>query len=264
MSLKRIHELSDVKSFYNENGYLIIDDFISEFEADNLKHLLEKHVSSDYNNMLNMDRYEFLVAQSLEKINKLNKISEKVDYLEVCKETSRVFRKLLLDKRLLDIIEFLYDEDSIGLSTHMIWKKAGTKYATQSWTPHQDNSNVQNKDRKMITVNIMLDDHTKENGCIYNYPGSHKEGLAEVIEIGTGYGNSKSPGHKVNIPNEFKKEDVIANKGTLYLQHGNLIHGSYENKTKNQTRGMYSATYLPKGSKFLPGGNSRRRVMNEL
>ena len=96
MSLKRIHELSDVKSFYDENGYLIIDDFISEFEADNLKHLLEKHVSSDYNNMLNMDRYEFLVAQSLEKINKLNKISEKVDYLEVCKETSRVFRKLLL------------------------------------------------------------------------------------------------------------------------------------------------------------------------
>ena len=36
------------------------------------------------------------------------------------------------------------------------------------------------------------------------------------------------------------------------------------NKTKNQTRGMYSATYLPKGGKFLPGGNSRRRVMNEV
>ena len=68
MSLKRIHELSDVKSFYDENGYLIIDDFISEFEANNLKYLLEKHASADYNNMLNMDRYEFLVAQSLEKI----------------------------------------------------------------------------------------------------------------------------------------------------------------------------------------------------
>ena len=87
MSLKRIHELSDVKSFYDENGYLIIDDFISEFEANNLKYLLEKHASADYNNMLNMDRYEFLVAQSLEKINKFDKISEKVDFLEVCKET---------------------------------------------------------------------------------------------------------------------------------------------------------------------------------
>ena len=51
MSLKRIHELSDVKSFYDENGYLIIDDFISEFEANNLKYLLEKHASADYNNM---------------------------------------------------------------------------------------------------------------------------------------------------------------------------------------------------------------------
>ena len=47
-------------------------------------------------------------------------------------------------------------------------------------------------------------------------------------------------------------------------QNGNLIHGSYPNKTKDKTRGMYSATYLPKGEKFLPGANSRRRVMNEV
>ena len=72
------------------------------------------------------------------------------------------------------------------------------------------------------------------------------------LKLGTGYGNSDKPGHLVEVDNEFKKYDVIGNVGNFYLQHGNLIHGSYPNKTKNQTRGMYSATYLPKGSKFLP------------
>ena len=264
MSLKRIHELSDVKSFYDENGYLIIDDFISEFEANNLKYLLEKHASADYNNMLNMDRYEFLVAQSLEKINKFDKISEKVDFLEVCKETSRVFRKLMFDKRLVDLVEFLYDEECISLSTHMIWKKAGTKYSTQSWIPHQDNSNVQNKSKRMITINIFLDEHTKESGCIYTYPKTHREGLSNVKKLGTGYGNTDKPGHLVEVDKNFKKYDVVGNVGTLYVQNGNLIHGSYPNKTKDKTRGMFSATYLPKGEKFLPGANSRRRVMNEV
>ena len=239
MSLKKIHELSDVKSFYNENGYLIIDDFISEFEANNLKYLLEKHASADYNNMLNMDRYEFLVAQSLEKINKF-------------------------DKRLVDLVEFLYDEECISLSTHMIWKKAGTKYSTQSWIPHQDNSNVQNKSKRMITINIFLDEHTKESGCIYTYPKTHREGLSNVKKLGTGYGNPDKPGHLVEVDKNFKKYDVVGNVGTLYVQNGNLIHGSYPNKTKDKTRGMFSATYLPKGEKFLPGANSRRRVMNEV
>ena len=235
MSLKRIHELSDVKSFYDENGYLIIDDFISEFEANNLKYLLEKHASADYNNMLNMDRYEFLVAQSLEKIYKFDKISEKVDFLEVCKETSRVFRKLMFDKRLVDLVEFLYDEECISLCTDMIWKKAGTKYSTQSWIRHQD-----------------------------NYPKTHREGLSNVKKLGTGYGNPDKPGHLVEVDKNFKKYDVVGNVGTLYVQNGNLIHGSYPNKTKDKTRGMFSATYLPKGEKFLPGANSRRRVMNEV
>ena len=260
MKLKNISEISDVKSFWDKNGYLLIEDFLSEFESNHIRYLLERHADEDYNNMLNMDRYEYLIAQSQHKLNKIKKISDKVDFLSLCKETSNTIRNLLKDKRIVDLLEYLYDDELIGLSTHMIWKKAGTKFSTQSWIPHQDNSNPQNKNKKMVTINLLLDEHTKETGCIYNYPGSHKNGLADILEIGTGYGNPTNPGHKIDIPSEFKKCDVVGKVGTLYIQHGDLIHGSYANSTKDKTRGMYSATYLPKNEKFLPGANSRRRA----
>ena len=261
MKLKNINEIKDIKSFWDENGYLLIEDFLSEFETNHIKYLLERHADNDYNNMLNMDRYEYLIAQSLDKINNIKRISDKVDFLSLCKETSNTIRDLLKDKRIVDILEFLLNDDLVGLSTHMIWKKAGTKYSSQAWKPHQDNSNSQNINRKMITINLLLDNHTKENGCIYNYPGSHIDGLNEISELGTGYGNSDSPGHEVKISDKYEKCDVIGKKGTLYIQHGDLIHGSYSNKTNDETRGMYSATYIPKGEKFLPGANSRRKAI---
>ena len=261
MKLKNITEIKNIKSFWDENGYILIQDFLSEFESNHIKYLLERHADEDYNNMLNMDRYEYLITQSLSKINNIEKITDKVDYLSFCKETSNYIRNLLYDKRIVDLIQHLCDSNLVGLSTHMIWKKAGTKFSSQAWKPHQDNSNSQTKNRTMITVNLLLDNHTKENGCIYNYPGSHKDGLNEISELGSGYNNSENPGHKVKISDKLEKCDVVGKVGTLYIQHGDLIHGSYKNSTKNKTRGMYSATYIPKGENFLPGSNSRRRVI---
>ena len=48
-------------------------------------------------------------------------------------------------------------------------------------------------------------------------------------------------------------------KGSLYIQHGNLIHGSHGNMTLNKTRGMYSATYITKGEKFVKGNEAFRK-----
>ena len=107
-----------------------------------------------------------------------------------------------------------------------------------------------------------------ENGKIIEMSQAIKndygiDGSLKIYPV-TGYGNPDKPGHLVEVDKNFKKYDVVGNVGTLYVQNGNLIHGSYPNKTKDKTRGMFSATYLPKGEKFLPGANSRRRVMNEV
>ena len=111
MKLKNITNIKDIKSFWDENGYLLIEDFLSEFETNHIKYLLERHADDDYNNMLNMDRYEYLIAQSLDKMNNMKRITDKVDYLSFCKETSNHIRSLLCDKRIVDIIQHLCDDN---------------------------------------------------------------------------------------------------------------------------------------------------------
>ena len=61
--------------------------------------------------------------------------------------------------------------------SQMIFKEKKTKYAKQSWLPHQDNSYPKNKNGHYITINIFLDRSTKKNGTLYIFEQSHKYGI---------------------------------------------------------------------------------------
>ncbi len=241
--------------FYEENGYVILDNLLSVKECDYIKRRLELHTTDDYNNILNPDRYEFLISQSVNKIK--GSMRERIDYLKECKQTSKDIRELLKDKRVVGELENLYERKFVGLSTHMIWKQPGTEFSKQAWRPHQDNSYSKNKNGLTVTINIFLNDVTKENGCIYNYPGSHKEGLL-AFETNKGWNNKNDPGNEVKVPKKYKKNDVTGSTGDMYIQHGNLIHGSYPNESKGM-RGMYSSTYIVKGEEFESGYNAMRK-----
>lgn len=244
--------------FYEQNGYIIVDKVISREECNHIKDRLELHTTDDYTNILNPDRYEFLISQTPHKIN--GSMRNRINYLEECKRTSKTIRNLLKDKRIVSELENLYEDEFYGLSTHMIWKQPGTKFSEQAWRPHQDNSYSKNKNGLIVTINIFLDDVTRENGCVYNYPGSHQEGLME-FESHQGWNNETQPGNEVKVSNKYKKNDVVGNTGDMYIQNGNLIHGSYANKS-SISRGMYSATYIVKGGEFERGYNTMRKEIN--
>ena len=244
--------------FYWEQGYVVINDLFSETEIDNFYSRLSLHNDTEWNNMLNPDRYEFLIAHSTEKISTFSKVSEKINYLKECKSTSKIIRNLFKDRRIVSILEELYSTKFVGLSTHMIWKKPGTKNAQQSWNPHQDNSYGQNPNAKLLTINLFLDLVSVENGAIYNYPKSHKEGLLET-NWEKSYTDPSKPGKYCEVPAQYVQNNIVAPKGTLYIQHGNLIHGSYGNMTNHTTRGMFSATYIAEGEKFIKGNEAFRQ-----
>ena len=249
------------QDFYWEQGYLIIEDLFSEPEIDKIYNRLALHADKEWSNMLNPDRHDFIIMHTAQKLADMDKQSEKVQYWRECEETANLISKLFRDKRIVNILEELYNDQMYGLSTHMIWKKPGTSNAKQAWNPHQDNSYGQNVNGKILTINLMLDNTTVKNGAIYNFPGSHKEGLLDV-NWDKSYEDPNKPGKYCNVPEQYKKYDVIGKKGTLYIQHGNLIHGSHGNITENSTRGMYSATYLAKGEKFIKGNEAFRKKIN--
>jgi hypothetical protein len=68
-----------------------------------------------------------------------------------------------------------------------------------------------------------------------------------------------NPENIVRFLSQYVQNNIVAPKGTLYIQHGNLIHGSYGNMTNHTTRGMFSATYIAEGEKFIKGNEAFRQ-----
>jgi phytanoyl-CoA hydroxylase len=112
-------------------------------------------------------------------------------------------------------------------------------------------------------MHIFLDAQDKENGGLFCYPGSHREPILpyeykkswreEFDENGISH-----PGWKVEIPPKYKRLDVSAPKGGFLLQHGNLIHGSHPNLSKDRSRQQFSMAFLNAGEKFEQGKTSKR------
>ena len=70
------------------------------------------------------------------------------------------------------------------------------------------------------------------------------------------------PGQTIKNENEMLKKyeaiDIEFPKGAISLMHGNLIHGSHANLSKNKTRNQYSMCYMNRGVDFFVGKSSPR------
>ena len=57
---------------------------------------------------------------------------------------------------------------------------------------------------------------------------------------------------------KYEAIDIEFPKGAISLMHGNLIHGSHANLSKNKTRNQYSMCYMNRGVDFFVGKSSPR------
>jgi ectoine hydroxylase-related dioxygenase (phytanoyl-CoA dioxygenase family) len=86
-----------------------------------------------------------------------------------------------------------------------------------------------------LTCWIGLDDSTKENGCLYYVPGSHRWNLLPVTGLA---GNMDeimtvlSPEQKV----AFRPVPIELKRGECSFHHSLLVHGSYENRSERPRR----------------------------
>jgi hypothetical protein len=55
--------------FYNENGYLIINNVLSNLECDKYLRQIKKHANIDFAAIMNPDRFDYLIAQTFDNTN---------------------------------------------------------------------------------------------------------------------------------------------------------------------------------------------------
>ena len=214
-------------SFYRENGFLTFPCF-EEGECDSLLTVLKAFTGSDFAPVMNVDRSVPWVSNNFVKHPFIVSALEQLQGKEVC-----------------------------ALMSQVIFKKSGTRYAEQAWNPHQDNSYPKARPGTYITINIFLEDADKENGCLYIYPGSQKEGLMPFEpKLSYREKSGDNPGNVVVVPEKYKKVDLVVRKGDILIMCGETIHGSYANKS-TRDRPLFSISYVNFGEPFWPGDPTR-------
>ena len=224
--------------FYRRNGYLVVPDVLTESQCDRINAIFEKHAKDNNNTsfagIMNLDRENYRI------------------------------RHLICYYKIVLILDTLQGAEVVGLQSMFLFKKGNTEYASQAWNPHQDNAYPRAPWGMYLTGNIPFADQDGENGCMFIYPGSHMENLLEAEFFKSFHEEpGRNPGHDVskNLPSEYERIDLHIKKGSLLVLHGNVVHGSYPNRS-NRDRPMLLTPYGTKGisqhPNFIPGTTGKR------
>jgi phytanoyl-CoA hydroxylase len=221
--------------FYRDNGYLIVPNLLTDDQCDRMYGVFKEYaprIDPEYKGIMNLDRDDYRI------------------------------RHLICYYKIVLILDALQDAEVVGLQSMFLFKKAGS---TQAWNPHQDNAYPRAPWGMYITGNIPFADQDKENGCMFVYPGSHREDLLPAEFFRSFHEEKgKNPGHDLSksLPRDYAPIDIPMKKGSLLILHGNCAHGSYPNNSKDRDRPMILIPYGTKGitqhPNFIAGKTGRR------
>jgi len=247
--------------FYWKNGYLILKDVLTLEECDFAYAQIRQYADKNFAAIMNPDRPEFLIAQSFGNKKREELLGKKVEYINKAHQVAALMRSIMKNPKAVSALEDLQRREVAGLMTQMLFKEAGSPYASQAWEPHQDNAYPRNSNGQYITTNFFFEAARKENGSLYVYPGSHLEGLMEC-ETRASYRETigKNPGNTISekILAKYDKIDVEFEKGDMLVLNGNCVHGSYPN-VSDRSRPFLSCSYISRGEIFISGKNAQRK-----
>lgn len=144
-----------------------------------------------------------------------------------------IFRMLVNDSRLLDMVECLIGPDIRLIHYQGVYKPPKTGGAV-GW--HQDNYYFNVADNRTVSVWMALDDATVENGCMWYLPGRHRERLDheqlwDTAEKKGFYFAIRDLEDAGAVPAEVKR-------GGFAIHHALMPHRSLKNGTDRPRRGL--------------------------
>ena len=256
----------EMLNFWNNNGYLIIEDFKTHKECDELinrsKELIEEQ---DFNNQQSVfdtvsqshnddnyflesgDKIRFFFEEKANldeenvKTNKqyiVNKIGHALHDLD---DKFIAFSK---NEELDQIARAIGFQDPLLLQSMYIFKqpKIGGEVVC-----HQDSTFLITEPESTVGFWFALEDANKDNGCLQVASGGHKGPLRKLFKREN---NQMKMEELSNEPFPETDTFVEVKKGTLVLLHGRLPHYSCENKSPN-SRHAYTIHAIDGKSNYL-------------
>lgn len=247
---------ADQVATYSEQGFLVVEDFLSPEELENwrtstqnavderleaasraAKDMLPDHaVTTTLTNQADPDSY---YAQVFIQCLKLA-------------ETSDAMREIIYDPKLGKVVATLAGVPGIRVWHDQALFKPPYGNPT-AW--HLDNPYWSFYSPQAISIWVALDDATYQNGCMYYVPGSHKTARYDNAGIG------EKMADLFKMYPEWRKIDTVAcpcKAGTAVFHNGLTAHGAGANMTNKPRRAMTCA-FMPDGAVF----NGQRNILPE-
>jgi phytanoyl-CoA hydroxylase len=174
-----------------------------------------------------------------------------------------IFRMLIHDTRLLDMVETLIGPDIRLIHYQGLYKPARSG-GEVGW--HQDNHYFNVAENKTVSVWLALDDATVDNGCMWYLPGQHKTALDHEQLWDTSF--KKGFYFAIRGLEESGAVPAEVKQGGFAIHHCLMPHRSLKNGTDKPRRGiamhfMDAKVSDPPMLKILPEGATpvlRRRT----
>lgn len=234
---------------YRENGFIVLEGFLNPAETEHWRNTTQEAVNQ---------RLASLQKAADGAVNRGSAADPDSYYSQVftqclkLAETHPGMHDLMFDPRLGKMIATLAGVDGIRIWHDQALFKPPFGDPT-AW--HLDNPYWSFSSRNALSIWVALDDATRDNGCLYYVPGSHKTATYKNVGIG------KNQGDLFNIYPEWREISPVAcpaPAGSAVIHNGLTAHGAGANMTNRPRRAMTCA-YMPDGEIF----NGVRNILPE-
>uniref|UniRef100_A0A224XLE9 Putative peroxisomal phytanoyl-coa hydroxylase n=1 Tax=Panstrongylus lignarius TaxID=156445 RepID=A0A224XLE9_9HEMI len=262
----------DLYTKFQTDGFLILENFLSEDEVTNLKKAgieLAENIPPDtqktiFNTTQTPQSKDTYFLESGDKIRyffeseafndkgelqvpkseSLNKVGHALHWLHP------VFKEISFSQKVQDLCQVLRMEAPVVLQSMYIYKnpRIGGEVV-----PHQDSTYLFTEPNTLIGLWFPLDDATLENGCLWFIPESH------TSDVHRRYTRNKDPNAEellvydrppVTYPESGFRSYPVP-KGSCVVIHGNVVHKSEANKSL-KSRHAYTYHIMDATSKYSP------------
>ncbi len=215
--------------FYQENGYLVVEEFLTPSEVDEILGVVDELVEESRGLTENDDRFELESTHSAD--------APALRRLRTPASNYPLFKQYARSDLFADLVEPLMGDHGVRYHSDKLNMKTSDVGSPVEW--HQDFAFYPHTNDDVLAIGVALDPCTIDNGCLMVIPGSHRWEILDHHSDGVFAGAIAPSEAGVDLDAAVP---VTVPVGGVSVHHARTLHGSAPNLS-SQSRRLWLVGY---------------------